>query len=365
MHKMNLWPDLDNNPQLPSNAARHRHPRRLTERTIVSLLREWLLEDYAAAYCRTLAATRIFRRCYWIDMLGSNAKTNPKIRIEHHTQKKDMAIPNVCDLIRANWLEMAPMHLKEIDQSPAIFLLNPLGPRMLSQDGLAPLYQRTVPTELGFFISHKRIETQLIAASRLPLQARLLTELLHSDRWKTLPKQKGKKRQAIEGFLDLFMASLQRHFQLPVQSIALPIQVRPAIVETAPYTFIFATRRQDSFICMNNAVCGYHRRLHQQSFRGVLAEEWFVAQQEEQIERALQSQYQQMLKLGRTQRIRRWPDLRHQLLMSNFGQLTLDDYDTIIVQLLEKKEVRCEWKQQASASEEGRIPGNDDTLIWR
>jgi len=359
MHKMKLWPDLDNNPQPPSNVARY--PGRLTERTMVFLLREWLLQDYTTSYCRALAATRIFRRCYWIDMLGIAAK----IQAEHQIQAKDMAIPKACDLIQANWLEMTPTLLKEIDQSPAIFLLNPLGPRMLSQDGLAPLYQRTTPTELCFFISHKRIEIQLTTASRSPIHARMLVELLHTDRWKTLPTQKEKKKQAIERFLDLFIAALQRHFQLPVQRMALPIQVRPAIVETAPYTLIFATRRQDSFICMNNAVCMYQRRLHQQSFRGILSEEWFVAQQEEHIKRALQSQYQQTLQQGRTQRIRRWPDLRYQLLLNNFGQLTLDDYDTIIKQLLEKKEVRCEWKLPASTSEESSIPGNDDTLIWR
>src|SRR5881227_3750682 len=38
--------------------------------TVLSALRAWLLSDYIAPYCRSLAATRIFRRCYLIDVLG-------------------------------------------------------------------------------------------------------------------------------------------------------------------------------------------------------------------------------------------------------------------------------------------------------
>src|SRR6266568_1409999 len=43
------------------------HP---TEQAVLSALRAWLLSDYVAPYCRSLAATRIFRRCYLIDVLG-------------------------------------------------------------------------------------------------------------------------------------------------------------------------------------------------------------------------------------------------------------------------------------------------------
>ena len=74
---MNLWADLENNHvSLPGTVEHGRwlRTRRPTERLILSSLREWLLQDYAAAYCRSLGATRIYRRCYWIDGLGIDDK---------------------------------------------------------------------------------------------------------------------------------------------------------------------------------------------------------------------------------------------------------------------------------------------------
>jgi hypothetical protein len=142
------------------------------------------------------------------------------------------------------------------------------------------------------------------------------------------------------------------------------MQVRPAIVEMQPYTLIFATKRQDSFVCMNDAVCLYHRRILEQSHRGVLAEEWFLAQQQEHLAEERAQLYQRMLQQGKTQRIRRWPDLRQKLLMAQFGQHTLHEYDTIIQQLLANGEVRCEWRCRPAEDRTDRIPGNEDTLVW-
>src|SRR5579859_90449 len=72
---MNLWADFDNQ-HAPVESARHKTTRRLTEQDILSSLREWLLQDYTSAYCRSLAAMRIYRRCYWIDAWGINARAN-------------------------------------------------------------------------------------------------------------------------------------------------------------------------------------------------------------------------------------------------------------------------------------------------
>src|SRR2546426_11753634 len=67
---MSLWSEYDNqHPQ--SGAARPTQTRRLTEQGIVSAVRDWLLNDYVPSYCRSLAATRIYRRCYWVDTLGA------------------------------------------------------------------------------------------------------------------------------------------------------------------------------------------------------------------------------------------------------------------------------------------------------
>ena len=257
---------------------------------------------------------------------------------------------------------MAPLLLQEIEQSPAIFLLNPFGSTMFTYDDLALLYQRTVPTELCFLVSHKQLETCLSAARRTPEQATLLTGLLRTDRWKTLPVTAEELTHTLDSLLDFFIASMQRHFLLPVQRIALPMQIRPAVVENIPYTLIFATRRQDSMFSMNDAVYLYRRQADEKSWQGLLNEEWFAEQEQLHINMNLRQLYQQTLQQGRTQRTRRWPDLRQQLLLINFGQFMLRDYDTIIHQLLLNQEVRCEWRQR---SEGERVPGNDDTLLWR
>src|SRR5579885_2667327 len=61
---MDLWATLDN------QQAKQGQARRLTEAAVLSMVRAWLLRDYLAPYCRSLASIRIFRRCYWIDGLG-------------------------------------------------------------------------------------------------------------------------------------------------------------------------------------------------------------------------------------------------------------------------------------------------------
>lgn len=278
-------------------------------------------------------------------------------------QVKDAAIlPGESSIVRASWLETATTMLNLIGQSPAIFLLNPFGHTLFTYDDLAPLYQRTAPTELCLFISHKQVVAHL-ASSR---DASPLTALLRSDRWKALATSDAEAGQTIDRVIDLLIASMQRHF-LSVQRIALTIQVRPAVIETVPYTLLFATRRQDSLAAMNDAVCLYRRRLHEQSRRGILGEEWFAAQQQERFAGEMQQLYQRTLQQGRAQRVRRWPDLRQQLLNANFGYNTLREYDEIMQRLLANNAVRCDWRRKPTAveGEEPRIPGSDDTLIWQ
>ncbi len=430
---MDLWADFDGNNHYTPDAAEQertgilRVPRRLSDRAILSLLRDWLLQDYAAAYCRALGATRIFRRCYWIDALGSDAKagleapatlesTEPTRGGKGRKQKAQEALPLALSplvslaqalaqeskpitlyglilaagsskrketrtqengatptrmitlpgghgIVHASWLEAAPTLLKEIEQTPAIFLLNPFGSTMFTHDDLAPLYQRAVPTELCLLIPHKQITARLQDAAVAPAQASALTALLRSDRWKTLLT--GEEGQVVDQFIDLFVASLQRHFSLPVQTIAFPLPIGPAAVEAMPYTLLFATRRQDSLLCMNDAIYLHHARITEQSQRGVLAEEWFLAQQQARREQALRDLYRHICESGRAKRIRRWPDLRQQVLMDRFGQFSVDEYNAIIQQLLQNGEVRCSWRLPAAEVEAERIPGNDDTLVWR
>ena len=434
-----LWAELNNEPVSQGSTLHEpsRH-RRLTEQVILSSLRDWLLHDYVLPYCRALSATRIYRRCYWIDALGaietraahassgSNTHDHPEtparrakgskkdssspiapalqpiaaltdlLARENKTitlhgilleagsskrkearaaasengadkpvtnQTKDTAVlPGESGIVRASWLEMGTAVLNLIDRSPAIFLLNPFGHTLFTYDDLAPLYQRTAPTELCLFISHKQVMAHL-AASR---DTTALTALLRSDRWKILSTNNEEVGRTVEGVIDLLIASMQRHF-LSVQRIAFPVQVRPAVVETVPYTLIFATRRQDSMAAMNDAVCLYRRRLYEQSHRGVLGEEWFATQQQERFEEEMQQLYSRALQQGRAQRVRRWPDLRQQLLNANFGRYTIHEYDEVMVQLLARGAVRCDWRRKPTVmeGEEQPVPGNDDTLTWQ
>lgn len=429
-----LWAMLHDQ-EVPETTEHGRspRPRRRSEQVIVSELRGWLLQDYVAAYCLSLAETRIFRRCFLMDALGiapkaaapalleaneeetpparkkrtQNVPTHPVLQdvlaLSHELAARDRPIalhslvltagsskrarynsrratadeqrnkpytlPKESGLIAASWLEAAQDVLDYVGQSPAIFLLNPLGATTFCYDDLAPLYRRTVPTELCLLLSHKQIVLLLQAARESGERATHLTALLRSDRWKTLPAEEEQSNQAVAGWISLFTASMQHHFLLPVQRVPLIAQVGPAIVDPVPYTLIFATRRQDSLVSMNDAVCTYTRRVTEASWQGVLGEEWFASQHQARQQEALQRLEQQIVQQGRQQRIRRWPDLRQQLMLTFFGQFMRQDYDASVQKLLLQREVRCEWRQRKAAlngnGEQQPIPGNDDILIWR
>ncbi|MBA2285549.1 MAG: hypothetical protein H0W02_08710 [Ktedonobacteraceae bacterium] len=423
----NLWADLDNE-QPPPAPGGHGRARRLTEPVILSSLRDWLLHDYVATYCRSLTASPLYRRCYWVDALGSGTKTQsdtdavappaevqgvakkgrkkeaPLVpaalrpltalgqtlaqegrsialygivleagssrRKDARTPKEGLAISREGGVVRASWLEAGPLVLQTLDQAPAIFLLNPFGQSLFTYDDLNLLYQRMAPTELCLLIPHKQVEARLLAAQHTPDATTALVALLRSDRWKALiPKDQDAPAlaHAVDGIIDLLIDSIRRQF-LAVQRISISMQVRPAVVETAPYSLVFATRRQDSLASMNDAACLYRRRLYERSHQGVLGEAWFVTQQQEHLAEALEYLHQRALHLGRTRNVRRWPDLRQQLLLANFGQFTTDDYNEVIRTLFRAGEVRCEWRRPPTTEEgdpqEFPLPGNDDILLW-
>src|SRR2546426_11084428 len=184
---LNLWAEFDNEQSPAESAGRtqnHRVSRRPTEQAILSSLRDWLLHDYIVPYSRSLAATRIFRRCYWIDGLGGSPILQPLASIAQVLAKESKPItllsilleakgskrkeanversitfPKESGVVHTSWLEAAPTVLQAIDQSAAIFLLNPFaGSAPFSFEGLAPLYQRTAPTELCLLVSHRQVE---------------------------------------------------------------------------------------------------------------------------------------------------------------------------------------------------------------
>ena len=394
----NLWPDFDNEQLQAESAGRAQKQstsqrRRPTEQVVLSTLREWLLHEYIVPYCRSLAATRIFRRCYWIDGLGGNHILQPALSTSQELAKENRSIdlhyvvlesksnkrkeastggtitlPKDSGSIRASWPDAAPSLLLAIDQTAAIFSLNPFTHSVpFSFEDLSPLYQRTAPTELCLLISQKQVESRLIPFLRTPNGASSFTSLLRSDRWKSLLTDNSEMKHLVDGLTGAFFDSIQQQHFLTVQRIPLLMHTVPAVVEPIPYTLIFATRRQDSLLCMNDAICVYHRRMDEQSLEGVLSEAWFAAQQRERLAEEIQLLYQRVLQQGHAQRQRRWPDLRQQVLLNNFGQFTLHDYDNVIQKMLQSGEVRCEWRQKPienPQSEKQRIPGNEDILLW-
>jgi hypothetical protein len=409
----NLWSELNNETSSPgTNGHVQLRRRRLTEQQMLSSLRDWLLHDYVVPYCCMLSASRIYRRCFWIDALGNIEKSNTDIlqpiislattlaqesrpialhgiileagsskRKEirpivdeqsgnHLSAKIATMLPQPSGTIRASWLEAAPAILDMIDQSPAIFLLNPFGHTLFTYDDLAPLYQRTAPTEMCLLIPHKQLMAHLASAKNIQSGSHIsttLTALLRSDRWKTFPTIEETMDRTVDEIIDLLITSMQRHF-LSVQRIAFPVQIRPAVVETAPFTLLFATRRQDSLASMNDAVCLYRRRLHEQSHRGMLSEEWFTTQQQERLAEEMQQLYQRVLQQGRAQRVRRWPELRQQMIIADFAHHTIHEYDEIMCQLLNSGDLRCEWRHrpaEGTENEELPIPGNEDILLWK
>lgn len=425
---MDLWATSDNQlAAVEAGRQGHVYPRRLSEQVVVPALRAWLLNDYAAAYCRSLASIRIFRRCYWLDALGSDARAQSaglapvaalsrtlaqeskpialhglvleagssrrkETRTAQATQMSDAlaqqngnakgaakSLPKESGMLRASWLEAAPSLLQAIEQSPAIFLLNPFGQTLFAYDDLAPLYQRTGPTELCLLLSHRQLGSHLLAASRSlgtpgaagTPNASVLTTLLRTDRWKTLldgGEQAAKETvpaQAVDGLIGLFVASMKQRF-LTVQRVALPMQVGPATVENAPYTLVFATRRQDSLAAMNDAVCIYQRRVFTESYQGVLGEAWFLQQQQQRLHEEQQQLRVLVQTQGQALRPRRWPELRQHLALAHFGRWLIAEYDTAIQHLLASGTATCEWRRKPIPTENTpRIPSDEDTLSWK
>ena len=277
------------------------------------------------------------------------------------------ALPQDGGLLSASWQDAAPALLATLGQSAAIFLLDPLKDGLFRYPDLAPLYQRTAPTELLLWFSHKHIETRLLPGLPVGETAAALTNLLRGDRWKRLfaaPAEQSQLRPVIDGLIQFCAESMRPHF-LSVQSFSFPMLSGPAHVVNAPYTLLFATRRQDSLACFNDAMCRRVRCLVDESQRGVLNEEWFARQREEQNTATHQELLKETLTLGRAQRPRRWPDMRQHLLLAHFGRHLVREYDEIILTLLTRGEVRCEWQKHAADGETERVPGPNDLLLWR
>ncbi len=137
--------------------------------------------------------------------------------------------------MRASWPDAAPSLLQAIDQSAAIFSLNPFASSTpFSFEDLSPLYQRTAPTELCLLISYKQVESRLIPFLRTPNGASAFTSLLRSDRWKSMLTDSSEMKYVVEGLIGAFFDSIQQQHFLTVQHIPLLMHTAPAVVEASP-----------------------------------------------------------------------------------------------------------------------------------
>ncbi|WP_156025632.1 hypothetical protein [Thermogemmatispora carboxidivorans] len=354
----------------PSPSARQSSRGRRS--TQVQRQHPWL-QSLSALHARLLAEGRSFA-LYGLLLTGSvsGRSTSRPSPSSSSTPTTALTIPREGGLVTATWPEAATAILQVLDQAPAVFALNPLAPALFRYEDLEPLAQRAAPTELCLLIMHRQLESRLRAARRLEQQATALLNLLRSDRWRALaPRDEVAplSPETLAELLDLLLSQIQRHFPL-TQRIALPRASGPAHIEAAPYTLLFATRRQDSLLAMNDAVCSYWRRLEEQSQADLLGSVWFQARREERLATAREQLYQRTLQTGRALRSRRWPDLRQQLISSTFGQFTQAEHDAIIQRLLREGLVRCEWRRprptppSAEAEVSEPVPGPDDVLTW-
>ncbi|HTI13669.1 MAG TPA: hypothetical protein VL461_03735 [Dictyobacter sp.] len=313
---------------------------------------------------RTLLQEQAPVTFYGILLIGSNSKrqTNTTGGIKGGQITHDLAQIKESSILPTNWSDIAAPLLKAIEPAPATFLLNPLSPIILDNDYMTPLYRRTAPTEIFLFLNHKQISLCLQEAQKNSTQATALTSLLRTNRWKTLSTREEQRTETVTTFITLLRTAMQRHFQYPPQEITLPLISGPVSLNTAPYSLIYATRRQDSLLLMNDVLCRYQRQLYQHSYHGVLSEEWFAQQEEQRHTLALQQLTKQIKQQGEKQRARRWPDLRQQFVLKQFGKFTQQEYDMLIQQLLSNQEVHCIWQQKKDI--QVRIPDNYDTLQW-
>src|SRR5205085_179111 len=102
----NLWEE-DHTTEVNKRPAKRRG-RFTAPATDVSALRSWLLHDYIVPYCRLLAATRIFRRCYWIDDLGGLGDTRKALPAFQEVSTAAQELAAASRPMAMQWLVLQP-----------------------------------------------------------------------------------------------------------------------------------------------------------------------------------------------------------------------------------------------------------------
>src|SRR6266705_5505259 len=139
MHTMqNLWSEFNDEQPTSESAGRAQKQstsqrRRPTEQVVLSTLRDWLLHDYIVPYCRSLAATRIFRRCYWIDGIGGSSMLQSVVSIARVLAKESRPIT-----LHSIVLEARGSKRKEVNAANSITLPQESGIVHASWPDIAP-----------------------------------------------------------------------------------------------------------------------------------------------------------------------------------------------------------------------------------
>jgi hypothetical protein len=381
-----------------------------SERAAWAAWKARLLPGFVVPYCQALAASRLYRSCWWVDGLTSDHRNLRGemgsaafagvaealaasgfalhgARLEAQARKAADKMPDAAETHGAEStgtqrngrkasekpqpasseaLVTLPLDdaLATLGTAPALLLLNPFAAPPLTAEDLLPLCQRQAPTELLLTISTARLE-QLATeglAGQSPL-APALTALLRSDTWKTTWAGPGKSAEKVRRTLEMLRGLLKSHF------LYVCVATLDDVPTSAPRRLLlFASRQYASVALLNDFLCAEQARLASERETRALQGSWFARRRETARAAAWAALKEELHTLGRLRRARLWPDLKPLLVLDHFGQFSAADHDAALLELLREGRIACRWSPPAAADAPAeappaeRVPGSQDFL---
>lgn len=387
------------------------------------------LPGFVVPYCRSLAASRLHRSCWWVDGLASAGRTSGTagnavsevietlaatnftlraLRLDAHPSKSQGQETAQLQAAPASEEPTGNGHKKRKtpaqDQTPAqemfagtsrselpetlgttaaVLLLNPFGASPLTAEDLLPLCQRRANTELLLTISAAQVE-RWAEQSLADAQPPALTALLRSDAWKAIwtgegtraAGERGGSASKITRTLDLLQGLLKPHF---LYVCLAPLGDAP----TPRHFLLFASRQYPGLVLMNDFLCAEQTRQARERETQALQGDWFAKRRQKARAAAWAALKEELYTLGLARRARLWPDLKPALVLAHFGQFSAADHDAALRELLQEGRVSCRWSPTATQTESSetpdappaeRTPGQQDFLefieaktrpVWR
>jgi hypothetical protein len=424
MVQQSLFDDLETEagaalPPVPAaRTPRHVGQPTAAERAFWEDWKARALAGFVVPYCRTIAASRLHRSCWWVDGLGSTGRTAGALagsaisdaiealaatsftlralRLETHpprsqgqeTIQPQAAPANEEPARNGHKQRKTPAQEQQPAQeipasasrselpemlgtTPAVLLLNPFAASPLTAEDLLPLCQRRANTELLLTISAAQVErlaAQSLADTGAGAPPPALTALLRSDAWKSIwiAEGTGERSSAaskVARTLDLLQGLLKPHF---LYVCLAPLGDTP----TPRHFLLFASRHYSGLVLMNDFLCAELARLAREREAHALQGDWFAKRRQKARASAWAALKEELHTLGLARRARLWPDLKPALVLAHFGQFSTSDYDAALRELIQEGRVSCRWspavtpdsaETQDSPPAE-RTPGQQDFL---